>query len=715
MEASNIKLLDFIKEDTQFIVPEYQRLYSWEKEHCEQLWEDILDAGNSDETISHFMGTIVYVRDEDTKCRLLVDGQQRITTISLLLIALQEELNSGDIPLGNINKDLLEFCNTIKTNTYLLDPSQNGDKKYKLLLSNQDDKNALMDLIDSKDKGEEKRVKDNFKYLKEQIKSNQKKIEIVLKGLKNLEIVYIELTRNDNPQRIFESLNSTGKLLAQTDLIRNFILMDENPEEQSHLHGRYWQEIEKKFHGDEKCFDKFMFHYLVMKEGEIREGEVYERFKQFAGKKKTQDKKQLLENLKKHAEHYCYITARQEDKDSLLKELFRELNQIPSEVTFPFLLRCYDYYKNEKLQKEEFKNIINLTISYIVRLIICKKNQGLNKTFFTFANLINPTKKQDENLPDSIYDRVIRRFETDTTDKSFPTDEDFKTNLQTREIYELHKVKQHLLERIENHGHTKPMDYKETAYTIEHIMPQKLGDSWKEDFQKWGEDGDFLSKTYLHKLGNLTLVDANARLSNKSFEDKKNDNRGYKDNRIIILNRDIINQDKWGEEQIKARAENLAEHALKIWIRPEQLSKPNKQKDSATKNKIENNIYPIEHYFENENRNSRPLYEELKAQITQVAELEQLGKVGEKKVKKTFIILKISQNQKEVVLSIAPRKNYLNLYLHANISELHNLQSKVRDVSSIGHNGRGNMHIKLESPEEIPYCMELIKQALAQK
>ena len=486
MKASDIELLDFIKEDGQFIVPKYQRLYSWKEKHCEQLWEDIFDAGNSDETISHFMGTIVYVRDEDTKCRLLIDGQQRITTISLLLIALQKKLNSGDIPLDNIDKDLLKICDTIKTNAYLLDPNKNGDKKYKLLLSNQDDKNALMDLIDSKDKQEEKQVINNSKYFTDQIELNQKNIETILKGLKNLKIVYIELTKNDNPQRIFESLNSTGQPLTQADLIRNFILMDENPEEQSHLHERHWQEIEKKFRHNEKRLDRFMFHYLAMEKGEIREGEVYEHFKQFAGEKKDarQNREKLLENLKQHAEHYCYITAQQEDKDSSLKELFRELNQIPSEVTFPFLLRCYNHYQRGKLEKEEFKNIINLTISYIVRLIICKKNtQGLNKTFFSFANLINPTKNEKENLSTSIYNRVIEHFKTNTGDKRFPIDEDFKRGLQNRDIYKLHKVKRHLLERLENSQgdeQTKTDGKKNTNRTHHASKLEQMERSFKE-------------------------------------------------------------------------------------------------------------------------------------------------------------------------------------------------------------------------------------------
>lgn len=688
MKASDIKLLDFMKKDGQFIVPKYQRPYSWEEKHCEQLWKDIFDAGNSDEIISHFMGTIVYVQDKTNEQRLLIDGQQRITTISLLLIALKNALNSKDIPLKNVEQELMQIYDNIKANAYLFDPNQDGNDKFKLLLSLNKDKDALIGLINAQNHEQKnKKIVNNSTYFKNKIsKCSENDLKSILKGLTKLVIVDIALdAQNDNPQRIFESLNSKGKLLTKADLIRNFIFMNESPKQQTYLYEQYWQKIEEKFRGDEKCFDGFMFHYLAMEKGDTKKGEVYEKFKPLADKQK--DRETLLANLKTHASHYCYIMALQEDEDSSLKELFRELNQIPSEVTFPFLLRCYDHYQRGKLEKEEFKNIINLTISYIVRLSVCKKDtRSLNKTFFTFANLINPNKKEDENLPDSIYDRVIWHFAEDI--KDFPTDEDFKKGLQDREIYKLHYAR-HLLERLENSqgdGQTKT-DGKEIQ--IEHIMPQNPN-KWKEvlnnntEWESWEEE----YKEYLHKLGNLTLTSKNQEYSNKTFEQKR---EGLTKSKFRNLNEYIATCHTWGKEQINKRGEILAEHALKIWIRPEQLSKPNKQKDSATKKQKQTSEI------------ASAIYSKLKEQ------LDILGAKEEPTQEYTNYLL-----DGDFICSINFRKKYLNLYFNADKElKLDNLDFEVKKASK-NKNGRGNMHIKLESLEDIPYCIDLIKQALAQ-
>ena len=465
--------------------------------------------------------------------------------------------------------------------------------------------------------------------------------------------------------------------------------MSEEEERQKELYDTYWLPMEEGFGKNEARFNKFMFHYLTMEEGEVKESEVYEKFKQHM---QDQDKEKLLANLKKHATHYCRIIGLQPEQESSLREAFQELGHVQAEQAYPLLLKCYDCYKDSTtpFTKEDFAKIIHLTISYTIRISLCEGGtQGLNKHFASLTHRIKEFKDGEKTL----CEYIDSEFATFHGQKRFPDDGRFAQALQTCNIYKS-KFTQYLLEKLENHGYRGSFNYKKDGkFTIEHIMPQNLN-NWKEDLQKWEQDSDYLYETYLHTLGNLTLVDENAKLSNKPFEEKT---KGYKDNRIKTLNQDIINQDKWGEAQIKARAENLAKMALEIW------TKPQTPLQAIT-------TYIIEDHFKK--RNSQPLYEELKAQITQLAQLEQLGRVDDTEVNQTFITLKIGQVE---ILNIAPRKDYLNLYLHANISELHNLQSKVRDVSSIGHNGRGNMHIKLESPEDIPYCMELIKQALAQR
>ena len=462
--------------------------------------------------------------------------------------------------------------------------------------------------------------------------------------------------------------------------------MSEEEKRQKELYDTYWLPMEEGFGKNEARFNKFMFHYLTMEEGEVKESEVYEKFKQHM---QDQNKEKLLANLKKHATHYCHITGAQPEQESSLREAFQELGHVQTEQAYPLLLKCYDCYKDSTtpFTKEDFEKIIHLTISYTIRISLCEGGtQGLNKHFASLTHKIKEFIEKDEEK--NLYEYIDSEFATFHGQKSFPNNKRFTQALQTCNIYKS-KFTQYLLEKLENHSYPGSFNYKDAKFTIEHIMPQKLSDSWKEDFQKWGEDSHHLLENYLHTLGNLTLADENTKLSNNSFEEKT---KGYKDNRIKTLNQDIINQDKWGEEQIKARAENLANMALKIWTEPQAPLQ------AIT---IENNTYTIEHHFDNKNRDSRPLYEAIKEQVAQWGEISE-------KFNQNYIALKIGQK----VLNINPCKDYLNLYFKTDISKLNDPKSKVRDVEFIGHQGVGNIHIKLESLEDIPYCMELIKQAL---
>ena len=693
MRPDKLNLLEFMK-TTPLSVPIYQRPYSWEKKHCKKLLEDIIQAGQPERKAPHFMGSILSVtkiltageKPTDTPYTL-IDGQQRITTLALMLIALRNELQTNR--LSGLTEELEKIQNQILQNEYLVNQEKQGESKYKLKLSIKEDKDTFQHLINGKEELPDSKIKQTFDHFTNWLeKCSEKELEVIIRGLDKLEIITIGIEpSDDDPQIIFQNLNSAGKPLSQTDLIRNHILMSEEEKRQKELYDTYWLPMEEGFNKDEAIFERFIFHYLTMEEKKVKKDGLYEKFKQHM---QNQDKEKILANLGRHARHYCCIIGLRQDNETILQKVFSELKEIEPEQTYPFLLKCYDYYKDSSIPftKEDFEKIIHLTISYTIRISICGGGtQGLNKHFASLTHRIKEFKDGEKTLCEYI-DSEFANFHGQ---KRFPNNKRFAQDLQTRDIYNSN-ITSYILEKLENHSYPGSFNYKDAKFTIEHIMPQKLSDSWKEDFQKWDEDSHYLLENYLHTLGNLTLADKNAELSNKSFEEKT---KGYKDNRIKTLNQDIINQDKWGEAQIKARAENLANMALKIWTEPQAPLQ------AIT---IENNPYTIEHHFDNKNRNSRPLYEAIKEQVAQWGEISE-------KFHQWSIALKIGQKE---ILSVDPCKDYLNLFFEADISKLDDPKGKAEKMIT-RHLGNGDAKIKLESPEDIPYCMELIKQALAQR
>ncbi|GAA8408904.1 hypothetical protein Hpkin61_12740 [Helicobacter pylori] len=275
MEAKEATLSGFFEENqnNQFVIPIYQRVYSWKKEQCEQLWDDIIKIGGNDKMNGHFIGSILYVRDGNTHSSplLIIDGQQRLTTITLLFIALRNHSND-------------EYKRK-KIESYLINNNKDGDKKFRLILS-ESDKDTLLSLIDeNKRKPSEPSVKivENFELFEKWISENTDKLETICKGLEKLMIVWIALEKGkDDPQLIFESMNSKGIELTQTDLIRNYIVMKTEVEKQKDFYNQYWRAIEKDFTQNETLFNRFVRHYLTIKTGKIpNEKRVYEAFKDY--------------------------------------------------------------------------------------------------------------------------------------------------------------------------------------------------------------------------------------------------------------------------------------------------------------------------------------------------------------------------------------------------------------------------------------------------
>ncbi|WP_033750891.1 DUF262 and DUF1524 domain-containing protein [Helicobacter pylori] len=667
MNAGATTLLEFFKDsqNNQFVIPIYQRLYSWKKEQCEQLWDDIIKAGGNDKMNGHFIGSILYALDGNTHSNnslLIIDGQQRLTTITLLFIALRNHLNEED--------------ERKKIESYLINSDKDGDKKFRLILS-ESDKDTLLFLIDkNKRKPSEPSVKivENFELFEKWISENTDKLETIFKGLKKLMVVWVALDKEkDDPQLIFESMNSKGIELTQADLIRNYIIMETEVEKQECFYNQYWRAMEEDFKQNEKLFNRFVRHYLTIKTGKIpNEKRVYEAFKNYQQEKgiETED---LLKDLQKYCGYFCQIAFKKEEDKELNKALSL-LVDLEMDVVYPLLLELYSDYKDGVLSKQDFIPIIALTESYLCRRAVCGlKSNGLNKLFPSFTKKID--KKQ-------YLKSVEERFGSLKGNQRFPNDLEFKELFITRDFYEFKKIHT-FLTRLENSDTKEPVNTE--GCSVEHIMPQTLTWEWQRDL---GENFEAINEKYLHTIGNLTLTGYNSEYSNNSFQEKRDMENGFKQS-SLKLNQGLKNLEVFGEKEILKRAEDLANLALKIWVSPKTL----KEKEI-----YDLNSYKFSPY-------SRELFDILREGI----------KALDERVTEKFMKHYITYKHDTIFASVVPLKYELNLILNMDFSELQDGKKeklKIRDVSKIGHLGIGDVEVKLETKENIPYCLGLVKQAL---
>ncbi|MGL2356118.1 GmrSD restriction endonuclease domain-containing protein [Helicobacter pylori] len=690
MKAGEATLLEFFEQNqnNQFVIPIYQRVYSWEKEHCEQLWDDIIKTGGNDQIEGHFIGSIVFVHDgiytTNYNELLIIDGQQRLTTITLLFIALRDHLNDEDEFLKKFSRQKIQ-------NRYLINRDEKGDKKFKLFLS-EPDRDTLLSLIDKdrrKPSEPSLKIMENFKLFEEWIRKNTDKLETIFKGLDKLMVVEISLERSkDNSQLIFESMNSTGKDLTQTDLIRNYIVMETEVEKKEDFYNGYWRAMEEDFKQNETLFNRFVRHYLTIKTREIPNiNKVYEAFKDYQQERGIETEA-LLQDLQKYCGYFCQIAFKKEaDKD--LNKALSFLVDLEMDVVYPLLLELYSDYKDGVLSKQDFIPIIYLTESYLCRRAVCGLGtNGLNKIFASFTKHIQK---------DEYFKSLKAHFVYLTEKQRFPNNDEFKKLFITIDFYHFQK-KKYFFERLENFNTKEPVNTKEC--TIEHIMPQTLTEEWKRDL---GGNFQAIHDKYLHTIGNLTLTGYNQEYSNNSFQEKRDMEKGFKQS-PLKLNQSLKDLEVFGEKEIKKRANDLADWALKIWTYP----KLDAETLEKYKPKKEKKVYDLSSY--KFGSHSRELFDILSKEI----------KALDKRITEKFMKHYITYKHDTIFASIAPLKSELNLNLKMDFSELQDEikeKLKIRDVSNIGHLGIVSkkvkvVEVKLETKENIPYCLGLIKQAL---
>lgn len=679
MDAEATTLLKFIKDNqkNQLVIPIYQRLYSWEKEQCKQLWDDIIKIGGNDKMDGHFIGSILYVLDGITHSNnvlLIIDGQQRLTTITLLLTALRDHWSDK-------RKEIEDH--------YLINSDKDGDKKFRLILS-ESDKDTLLSLIDKdrrKPSEPSSKIVENFKLFEEWV-SNTDKLETIFKGLEKLMIVEIALEKGkDEPQLIFESMNSKGMELTQTDLIRNYIIMETEDEKQEGFYNKYWRAMEEKFKQDEKLFDRFVRHYLTIKTREIPNiNKVYVALKDYRQKEGI-GIEDLLKDLQKYCGYFCQIAFKKETDKETDKDLNKALGflvDLEMDVVYPLLLELYSDYSDGVLSKDDFRCSIALIESYICRRAVCGLGtNSLNKVFPSFTKHIQK---------DEYFKSLEAHFSYLTEKQRFPNNDEFRNLFITIDFYKF-KKREYFFERLENFDREERVYTHE--YTIEHIMPQTLTEEWEKDL---GENFKEIHDKYLHTIGNLTKTGYNDKYSNKSFQEKKGMEKDFK-NSPLRLNQGLRDLESFGEEEIKKRANDLADLALKIWTYPK-LDAETLEKYKPKKDKKEKKVYDLNSY--KFSSHSRELFDILSKEIKALDE-----KIVEN-FNQDYISYKFSKNFVDIV---AQTKD-LKLYLNMKFNELQDEKNLARDMTNKGHLGNGDIEVKLETKENIPYCLGLIKQAL---
>lgn len=697
MKATEAKLLDFLKKSPQFVIPIYQRTYSWTEKESRQLWDDIVRCGSNEKIAVHFVGSIVYVESGLSQVThqaplLVIDGQQRLTTVSLLLAALAKAVADAE-PFDGFSQRKIK-------NYYLVNPEETGERHFKLLLS-QTDKASLMAIVGEGEKPREEslRIHANFDSFKRWIKEGKVELATICRGLAKLVVVDIALTRDqDNPQLIFESMNSTGKELSQADLIRNFILMGLEPVLQTRLYEQFWRPMEQDF-GQEAYgthFDGFMRHYLTVKTGEIPNiNAVYDAFKEHARTSRAiavDDKshiESLVREIRDYARHFCAMALGSEP-DADLKLAFHDLRELKVDVAYPFLLELYQDYKTDSLPKTELLACVRLIEAYVFRRAICAiPTNSMNKTFATFTKAL---KK------DRYFESVQAHFLNLPSYRRFPSDEEFRRDLHTRDLYNF-RSRSYWLRRLENFGRKERVAVDE--YTIEHILPQNenLVPEWRAAL---GEDWQRVQQTWLHTLGNLTLTAYNSDYSDRPFADKRDmpdaPEKGLKQS-PLKLNQGLGNLETWNEDTIKNRAGKLADIALGVWPAP---SLPKDILDAYRPQADTNAEYTIENHPNLLTPSVRPVFEAFRKAVLALDPC----------VTEEFLKLYVAYKAETNFVDVVPQAKRLRLALNMRYAEINDPKGLCKDVTGIGRWGNGDVEIGLSNLEDLPYVLGLVRQSL---
>ncbi|MBV6423397.1 MAG: hypothetical protein NAOJABEB_01190 [Steroidobacteraceae bacterium] len=690
MNAQDLPLTQLLDGAKQFIVPIFQRDYSWGTRHCQQLWNDILRVGADSAARPHFLGSVVYIAAEDNQAAiprwLLIDGQQRLTTVSLLLIALRDRLKARPD-----DDESLPSAEEVE-DRFLRNRHGRGERRGKLMLRRADNE-TLTALLDGQalQAGAAEAIRENHAFFQERLAETD--LAQVYAGIAKLVIVDVSLTRgHDDPQMIFESLNSTGLDLTQADLIRNFVLMRLDDELQTRLYEDYWRPIEVAFGNRYRSeFDKFCRDFLVLKlrpSKQLRADAIYQYFRNyFHAEFATRSVEDMLAELRRFAGYYVRFSLGRE-ADPQFAAASGRLRALV-EVASPLMLRLHDCHaRSGAFDSRAFAEAIALLESYVFRRSACDmQTRSLYQIFAGLAYKVRDAAPL-ESLKVALYRGGRKR--------RFPSDIEFRDALETRDVYAMRSCA-YLLDRLENDSKEK---IDTSAFTIEHVLPQNesLGAAWREML---GRDWKSIQETWVHRLGNLTLTGYNSEYSDRPFDEKKSMAKGFNDS-PLRLNRSIREQSRWTATEIEARGKALARQAVKVWpglsvdmdaVRSAEMEE---RRAAAAQFSIESVGFDPE---------ARALFDAIRPHLLALGE-DVVELCGAKSV-----VYRVFDHFVEVL----PRSRHILLLVNMDFDDIDDPSGRARDASDYAFvanaSESGDVLFSLRDTAQVPAAMHVVQQA----
>ena len=679
MEAQQLEVWKLLGTDYQYSIPIYQRRYNWGKKQCARLYNDVVKIGNSFDRTSHFIGAITYVSDAvpahaDVIPYQIIDGQQRLTTLMLLLMALKNSIT--DTNTQNVTKKKIEQL------LFNITAQPKSPYYYKLVLTDNDDVSFKRILNDEKTE-ESNNITANFRFFEKELVNNKIDPDIIWKGIRRLTTVSIHIKKDggDEPQEIFESMNSTGMGLSNTDLVRNYILMRYDRNIQKEIYEKYWKKMENNIN-NEGNLDEFLRNYLMMEKGIfISKNNIYDSFKEYAHDKNMDD---LLHRIYVCSEQYKTLIFKCHESEKLNKVIGYILDQ-DTTIAHSLLLKVLVDHKNNKISTQDACNIFLLIDCYLLRCVIC--DTGIKASNRMFSELI-PNIKNEEYVK-SI--ECILMLKT-APNLRFPRNELFKEKFIDAKIYSNKSICKYILVRLEHHNNNEIVD--SANLQIEHIMPQTINNEWQKYL---GPSYKYIHEKFLHTIGNLTLTAHNSEISNSIFNVKKNE---YSKSHLKIT-KDLCNYTQWRENEITLHANALADIALQIWKIPA---------EPKEKSILDDDDMLEKEYLDG--KEIKELWHKLKDTILSSCKHARFN------MTKRYGSIKTSNKNNKVtnVCIMLARKNKIYLIYNTKINDTVIKPSKfIEDISRTNHHYRGDFQSIIINDDDVDRSIPSVVQLYRDK